>query len=55
MEREEEESLAVISLLHTGFHVKEFMQFILSCITVCVLPCFFLADFYNLKNADDTK
>lgn len=56
MEREEEESLAVIFLLHTGFHTEEFMQLCaLSCITACVLHCFFLDNFYNLKKADDTK
>lgn len=55
MEREAE-SLAVISLLHTGFHLKEFMQLsVLSCITACVLNCFSFANFYNLKNADYTK
>lgn len=56
MEREEEESLAVIFLLHTGFHTEEFMQLcVWSCITACVLHCFFLDNFYNLKKADDTK
>lgn len=56
IEREEDESLAVISLLRTGFHIKDFMQLrALSCITVCVLHYFLPANFYNLKNADDTK
>lgn len=56
MEWEEEKSLAVISLLHTGFHIKEFILLcVLCCITACVPHCFFLANFYNLENADDSK
>lgn len=46
MEWEKEDSLAVISLLHTGFHLKGFMQLCaLSCITVCVLHCFYPCQF----------
>lgn len=46
----------MISLLHTGFHIKEFGPLCLLCyIIACIFHCFLLTHFYNLKNADDTK
>lgn len=48
--------MAIVSLLHIGFHMKEFMMLCaLWCITACIFHCFFPIHFYNMQNADETK